>query len=958
MFFCGVFAPVSLQALLVEGVNPVSCTQGSFVYRYAVAEVSGLKTEKSISVSAEDLRFLKNNCMKPNFKALLVAKKVSFFTEMVNAFLAKKATSFRLKTDQSSDSIAIEFLVDVQKKVSVVVYSSDEKCPFWVVKLLENAFLSVQPSKFKKILFYGLLGGGAGFLLRFPSLMRASMYKKGSRMAGFSDLLATYLANSMHLKDDQVFVHSVLTSQSTGFKVGRLYDASVPAMNLNVKIPQNAQLVVIDAPNTLTLARLSAKGVFAQQSDAILKVVTLPLSACSVFGVGMVKNQLKKNGWVLAVIDDQKVEYKITTMEQVSRETVIDPSILFTLSGLISFGVDYCLLLNPADGLDFNILKGEQGRIFVIPNGGMLSDSKNSCARLLAQQLLTFVSPENKKKFLASDFIVQFDDCRQSDELLLLDDVAAIDALLDKPSAVVAEEVVSSDSLQDRTLDKATFKYNHGNVNPLFSYDLVVASCLNMQSLEEIQAFINRLVMLPACDEDMDCAHEAYSTEIDFSETIFTPGTVRAPKTECKGRADCLGVVVDSEIGGFAESELKTTQDRRCYKVEVPFQQRIVLLPFSLVATQSSFVHNINQLEEAGWKVVIINDSQSFIAQPQADAFVGVRQNVFVVMSPFGADNVQFCVKERESKVLQGSWIDAVRLWIQDPIAINTLYLPEGPVLKWADGTLKFTPYVTYGSRRTQDDKLKSMKQAGLSFGRIDELSINEVENPCRDLPINQGCFTSFVEGFKASFNAHQTKLYNGLNEYDGKDSYRDTTYEYAERVVNYDQFKNVIIQTINSADEIDLIVRNIGREENMQCPDMQARYLIVPLRLLANNWLDMVCFGATSKLELRPDGPLNVAGWRLVVVFDSVYGNLATFSKNIINPLVQQGGTISSCCTSYSIVAPAQGYYLGLAVNSFESNILEERAGLDRNGLIQKIKNQQLMQKKYKWSVISKSLA
>ncbi len=694
-----------------------------------------------------------------------------------------------------------------------------------------------------------------------------------------------------------------------------------------------------------------------------MKVISIPTSALTLTELLVVNKSLKSHGWVLAVVDDGTVEYQITTMQQIAAgQTVVDPKIVPLLLALIKFDVPYCLLLNPADGSDFNILTGLNAKLMVLPSAVLMKNPSKSRAMFLATYLLQLISAEKKKTILASELITGFDAQRQPDELLLLDSIDDITKILAQGTDVFSDPAVSHDVLRDPGLaqDKATFKYDQGNFNSLFSYDVVVASCLKMTSLPEISVFVDALLKIggisTAAGNSID-DDDSYSADVDFKKHVFTQGTRREGRPEEVGSFDGDGVVVAAELGGFAESDAADVANRRAYSLDMATQHRILLVPFSLVSNQQSFKDKIRDLGAAAWKIVVVNDSDLDLSRAMANFFVQGCDNVLVVMSNISSDPVSFCFCVAEHKLSRFSgWIDAVRLWVNDPKAIKGLPLQEGPELKTVDGQLTFTPYEQSGVRRSQDQDLKPAKVAGLSYGRVEELTLSVVENPCDPLLVAENVYTGFLHSFVSLFSQASTMVYHGLNYYGVSGSGSGL---YSELVVDYDCSKTTIIQTINSEDEIDLIVRNMGREENMQCPDTQARYLIVPLRLLQNSWLDMAGLSTTSKLMLGNSGPLNVGGWRLVVVFDSVFNpNHGDFYEKVIKPLVIPGGIVSMVSFSWSIVDPARGFYFGINASgdgSLTNKIELQNQSID--SILSLIKEQQSTQNKYVWADVQKSL-
>ncbi len=263
----GIIVPGSLRALLVDGAQPVSCTEGLFHFQYVQADLSLLKAQKIIEITQQDLRFLKVNATKKDFTRLLMAKKLKASTDFSAALSVKTPEVLLLKTPLASDSVVFELLIDTQKKMSIIVYSADETCPVWVSKFLAGVFLLAQPSMLARVAFAAFVAGGIGFLEKFSSFMRShrahlSTYACDGRMNNFSTLLATSLSNLMHLRDAEVFCHTFKFGKTTGFKVGSIYDASWPAVDVDsFVIPSEAKLVVLDVPCSMVLTRLMNKGI-------------------------------------------------------------------------------------------------------------------------------------------------------------------------------------------------------------------------------------------------------------------------------------------------------------------------------------------------------------------------------------------------------------------------------------------------------------------------------------------------------------------------------------------------------------------------------------------------------------------------------------------------------------------------------------------------------------------------
>lgn len=132
---CGVAAPASW---LVRGVEPLVVksfgTEISYFSADVVAGDLATKTQKTFQLSDEEVRWLKTNSKKGDFRKLLASSQSELAQEIEARVQAHQPLSLLVQTTEPADRFVVQIDFDSNDRLECAVYARAAVCPVWIAK--------------------------------------------------------------------------------------------------------------------------------------------------------------------------------------------------------------------------------------------------------------------------------------------------------------------------------------------------------------------------------------------------------------------------------------------------------------------------------------------------------------------------------------------------------------------------------------------------------------------------------------------------------------------------------------------------------------------------------------------------------------------------------------------------------------------------------------------------------
>lgn len=132
---CGVAAPASW---LVRGVEPLVVKSfGTEISYFSADVVTGdlaTKTQKTFQLSDEEVRWLKTNSKKGDFRKLLASSQSELAQEIEARVQAHQPLSLLVQTTEPTDRFVVQIDFDSNDRLECAVYARAAVCPVWIAK--------------------------------------------------------------------------------------------------------------------------------------------------------------------------------------------------------------------------------------------------------------------------------------------------------------------------------------------------------------------------------------------------------------------------------------------------------------------------------------------------------------------------------------------------------------------------------------------------------------------------------------------------------------------------------------------------------------------------------------------------------------------------------------------------------------------------------------------------------